>query len=215
MRPIQNPVRGMLHGSAALAALAGLVVLASRTRGNPKAFLAAVVFGLALVAMFTVSTLYHTVPWAPRWKRRWQRIDHAMIYLVVAGTFTPIATASLDAASLAIALFLVWGMAVFGVLQKMLSRRVGIALSVSLQIAMGWIALAWLPQIVTSLGMEAVSLIVAGGVFYMVGVAIFASRRPRLYPPTFSHHELFHVLVIAGGFSHFLVVLLYALPAMV
>lgn len=212
---IRHPVRGLLHGGAALAALAGLVLLVRRARGEEKAMIAAVVFGVALAAMFTVSTLYHSVPWGERWKQRWQRIDHSMIYLVVAGTFTPVAAASLDGWSLGTALTLIWGVGVVGVMIKLLRRGVGTGLSVTLQVAMGWIALLWMPQVVDRLGAGAVYMIVAGGLFYMLGVAVFASKRPRLSPPAFSYHELFHILVIAGSTLHFLAVLLYALPAMV
>jgi hemolysin III len=212
---MQNPIRGFLHGSAAIAAAVGLVMLIDRAWGRAEAVAGAVVFGVALLLMFTVSSLYHSIPWAPEWKERLQRIDHSMIYLVVAGTFTPIAIASLEGITLAVALGVVWGIAVTGILLKALMPRIGTHLSVTLQMVMGWSALIWAPWIWRELGPGAFALIVLGGACYVVGTVIYAMQRPRLFPRAFSHHELFHVLVIGGSVFHFLAILLYAIPATV
>jgi hemolysin III len=212
---MQNPIRGFLHGSAAIAAAVGLVLLIDRAWGRAEAVAGAVVFGVALLLMFTVSSLYHSIPWEERWKARLQRIDHSMIYLVVAGTFTPIAIASLEGITLAIALGVVWGIAVTGILLKALMPRIGTHLSVTLQMVMGWSALIWAPWIWRELGPGAFALIVLGGACYVVGTVIYAIQRPRLFPRAFSHHELFHVLVIGGSVFHFLAILLYAIPATV
>ena len=148
------------------------------------------------------------------WKARLQRIDHSMIFLVVAGTFTPIAIAALDGASLVVGLSIVWAVAVTGILLKAFLPHVRTGLSLTLQLAMGWSALVWVPTINTELGTAAVALIGIGGLCYTVGVVIFTTKRPRLFPRSFSYHELFHVLVIAGSVIHFLVVFRFAIPAM-
>jgi hemolysin III len=212
---MENPIRGFLHGSAAIAAAVGLVVLLDRAWGRAGAVAGALVFGVALLLMYIVSSLYHSVPWAPEWKDRLQRIDHSMIYLVVAGTFTPIAIASLGGVTLAVALGVVWGIAVTGILLKALMPRIGTHLSVTLQMVMGWSALIWAPWIWRELGPGAFALIVLGGACYVVGTVIYAIQRPRLFPRAFSHHELFHVLVISGSAFHFFAILLYAIPATV
>ncbi len=93
---MQNPIRGFLHGGAAVATVVGLVFLIIRAWGSAAALVGALVFGLALLVMYTVSSLYHSIPWGKTWKTRLQRVDHSMIYLVVAGTFTPVAIAVLD-----------------------------------------------------------------------------------------------------------------------
>jgi hemolysin III len=212
---MENPVRGFLHGSAAIAAAVGLWVLLDRAWGRAGAVTGALIFGVALLLMYIVSTLYHSVPWAPEWKARLQRIDHSMIYLVVAGTFTPIAIASLEGIALAVALGVVWGIAVTGILLKALMPRIGTHLSVTLQMVMGWSALIWAPWIWRELGPGAFALIVLGGACYVVGTVIYAIQRPRLFPRAFSHHELFHVLVIGGSVFHFFAIFLYAIPATV
>ncbi len=210
---MQNPIRGLLHGSAAVAAAIGLVVLLDRAWGRVTAVTGALIFGGALLIMFTISSLYHSVPWDPKWKIRLQRVDHSMIFLVVAGTFTPIAIASLDGAALVVALGVVWGIAVTGILLKTLMPEIKTSLSVTLQMVMGWSALIWMPWVWIELGPGAIALIVLGGLCYTVGTVIFTSKRPRLFPRTFSYHELFHVLVIAGSSFHFFAILLYAIPA--
>lgn len=210
---MQNPVRGFLHGTAAVAALAGTIYLVDRAGGNTGILIGSLVFGLALLVMYTTSSLYHSVPWRPDWKRRLQRLDHSMIYLVVAGTFTPIAVAGLRGTDVWWCLGLVWSIAVVGIVLKLVLPGVSTGLSVTLQLGMGGTVIFWIPQIWNSLGLGAITLIVVGGIFYIVGTVIFMTKRPRLFPRTFSHHELFHVFVVLASISHFLAVALYAIPA--
>lgn len=212
---MQNPVRGFIHGSAALASVIGLGFLLDRAWSRPGALVGALVFGIALLVMYTTSSIYHSVPWSEEWKIRLQKLDHAMIYLLVAGTFTPVALAALSGTTLTVALSLIWALAVVGILLKALLPEVKTGLSVTLQLAMGWLALVWMPQILVELGLAAVVLIAAGGLCYTLGAVIFTLSRPRLFPRVFSHHELFHVLVVAGSSLHFAAVLMYAIPATV
>ncbi len=210
---MQNPVRGFLHGSAAVASLIGLILLVHRAQGSATAMVGALVFGVALIVMYTISTLYHSIPWSPTWKQRLQRLDHSAIYLVVAGTFTPVAIASLRATALVVALTLVWIIAAAGILLKVVLPRVATWLSVTLQMVMGWLVVFWIPQILHTLGAMALALIALGGLSYSAGVVVFTTKRPRLSPRLFSYHELFHVMVILGSFLHYLAVFVYALPA--
>lgn len=211
---MQNPIRGFLHGGAAIASLLALFLMIQAGRGSGAAIASALIFGGALLVMYTISSIYHSVPWSASWKTRLQRIDHSMIFLVVAGTFTPIAIAALDGASLVVGLSIVWAVAVTGILLKAFLPHVRTGLSLTLQLAMGWSALVWVPTINAELGTAAVALIGIGGLCYTVGVVIFTTKRPRLFPRSFSYHELFHVLVIAGSVVHFLVVFRFAIPAM-
>jgi hemolysin III len=114
-----------------------------------------------------------------------------------------------------VALVVVWGIAVTGILLKALMPDIRTRLSVTLQMVMGWSALVWAPWIWRELGPGAFALIVLGGACYVIGTVIYATGRPRLFPRAFSHHELFHVLVIAGSSFHFFAILHYALPATV
>ena len=212
---MQNPIRGFLHGGAAIATLGGLVFMLARAWGSAPAITGAMVFGVALLIMYTTSSLYHSVPWSRAWKSRLQRIDHSMIYLVVAGTFTPIAIAALDGVVLALGLGLLWTIALVGILLKALLPGLKTGLSVTLQMVMGWLAIVFMPAIHAAMGWGAIVLIALGGLSYTAGTVIFTTKRPRLWVRTFSYHELFHVLVIAGSVFHFIAVAAYAIPATV
>lgn len=207
---MRNPVRGILHGSAAVIATIGLVALLVSASSDLTTQATVAVFGLALVAMFTVSALYHTLPWSAVWKERMQRVDHSLIFVVVAATFTPLGFASLEGLPLAVGFALVWGVAAVGIALKFTLSGPRTGLSIALQLAMGWSALIWLPWFADRLGWEAVALILAGGVCYTLGAVIFATRRPRLFPHLFGYHELFHVFVVAGAAFHWWAVASYA-----
>lgn len=210
---MQNPVRGFVHGGAALASIAGLGALLQRAWNRPAAVVGALIFGIGLAFMYAVSSLYHSIPWSEPWKLRFQKLDHSMIYLVVAGTFTPIAIAALDGASLAVGLTLVWLLAAAGILLKAFLPEVKTRLSVTLQLIMGWLAVIWMPQIYVELGLWAIVLIAVGGLCYTLGVILFSMEKPRLFPRAFSYHEVFHLLVVAGSAFHFAAILFYAIPA--
>lgn len=122
---------------------------------------------------------------------------------MVACTFTPIAVAALDGTTLTLGLASIWSMATGGILLKAVSREPRTGLSVGLQLAMGWLAVVWPPQFYQRLGLLAVGLIALGGFCYTLGVVVLATRRPGLYPRSFSYRELFHLLVVAGSASHF------------
>ncbi len=208
---MQNPLRGILHGSAAVVATGGLAYLVTRAWGRIAILSAVLLYGLALVTMYTVSALYHSVPWTQRWKARMQRVDHSLIFLVVAGTFTPFALTALGGIRQLVALTLVWAIAVTGIVLKFALPDPRTWLSVTLQMAMGWSALIWLPWILASMGWGAVILIMAGGLCYTIGTIVYATKRPRLFPRIFSYHELFHILVIAGSSLHFWAIARYVI----
>lgn len=212
---MQNPIRGFLHGGAAVAAVAATVYLIVRSVGDAGAVVGSLVYGLALLTMYTVSSLYHSIPWGERWKKRLQRVDHSMIYLVVAGTWTPLAIAGLDSPDTWIALGLVWGIAVVGITLKLTLRTEATWLSITLQLVMGWVVIFWIPDIWRALGPAAVILIGTGGLLYTAGAIIFATKRPRLAVRSFSYHELFHVFVVLASVAHFLAISLYAVPRLV
>ncbi|MDH3190571.1 MAG: hemolysin III family protein [Acidimicrobiia bacterium] len=209
---MQNPIRGFLHGGAAFASVIGLIVLLIASQGYSAAIVSSLIFGAALILMFSTSSLYHSIPWSEQWKVRMQRLDHTMIFFVVAGTFTPIAVASLTGGQLALAVSTVWGLTMVGVALKAILSRPAAWLSVTIQMLMGWSALIWMPAIYRQLGLAAIALIAVGGLCYTVGVVIWVRKRPLLFPRSFSYHELFHVLVIAASALHFLAVYLYAIP---
>lgn len=207
-----HPVRGFLHGSAAIVSVAGLTLLLWRSWGDTPKVLSMAVFGVSLIALYTTSALYHSVPWRERWEARMQRLDHSMIFLLVAGTYTPVAFNVLHGTWRLLTLAVVWGIAIIGIFQKILVPRLSGAVSITLQMIMGWFAIVPFLELVERLSNGAIALMVAGGLSYTVGMIFMVSRWPRLFPRIFSSHEVFHVLVVAGSVFHFLMILWYVVP---
>jgi hemolysin III len=209
---MQHPVRGFLHGAAAVFSLAGMIALAVQTSSDLPRMFTMVIYGGSLVALFTTSSLYHSVPWRERWKRRMQRFDHSMIFLLVAGTYTPIAFNVLTSPWKWITLGVVWGIAIFGILQKMLFPKVRNWLSFALYMVMGWFAVIPIRDLFDRLPFEAMVLLIVGGACYSVGMILLIAKRPQLFPRIFSYHEVFHVLVISAALLHYLMITVYVVP---
>lgn len=208
---MRNPVRGFLHGTAALAAVAGTIFLAVQAP-NWGIRIGVIVFGLAMVGLYTTSSLYHSVPWAEVWHKRMQRIDHTMIIVLIAGTYTPFVIATLDGPLRWTALSVAWGAVAIGAIQHIFFPRESQAFSMALGAGMGWlgVVIAW--KFIAELGWTASGLAFLGGVIYTIGIAVVATNRPRLWPRVFSYHELFHVMVVTASAVHFVVIWKYVLP---
>jgi len=204
---MQNPVRGTLNATAAAASLIGICVLWSRGAADPSRRLPLLVFGVSLFALYTVSALYHSVPWRTAWKRRMQRLDHSMIYLVVAGTYTPIAGIMPSGWPRSGILAMVWGIAAVGIALKVLLPQLGGSLSIALQMIQGWLGPFVARPLAQVLPTEALLLIAFGGILYTVGVVLFVTQRPRLWPRVFSYHEVFHLFVVSASIVHYAAIL--------
>lgn len=200
---MQNPVRGFLHGSAAVTSVFGAILLWQQCAGDRPRQIALLVFAVSLVALYTGSSLYHSVPWSGVWKQRMQRIDHSMIYILVAGTCTPLACIVLDGWLRWTALGAAWGIALVGILQKVFLPKIGDWFSITMQTAQGWLALPLFIPLAHRLPYPALLLMAAGGILYTVGMVCMVTERPRLWPHVFSHHEVFHVCVVAGSAAHY------------
>ncbi len=208
---MQNPVRGFLHGAAAAAAVAGTVLLVVRT-GPWLARVAVLVFGLGLTALYTTSSLYHAVPWRAVWKRRMQRADHSMIFVLIAATYTPAAAIALEGWTRWATLAAVWTIAVAGIVSVTLERGDRYNRSIALMTTLGWLAVLIVWPLGRRAGAPAVLLLALGGVLYTVGMVFLVTNRPRLWPRVFSYHEVFHVLVVAASVLHFVATYRYVAP---
>ncbi len=208
---MQNPVRGFLHGSAAAAGLVGTVFLLFHAPNWPTRF-AVLVFGVAVMALYTTSSLYHSIPWRERWHKRMQRMDHSMIYVLIAGTYTPVAAIVLDSPWNWIVLTMVWGITLGGVIQKGLFPKVPGWISVMMSTILGWLGVFFFWPMIQRLGWMPVGIVLAGGVMYTIGMVFLVTNRPRLWPRVFSYHEVFHVLTVTATSLHFLVIWRYVVP---
>ncbi|HET9751494.1 MAG TPA: hemolysin III family protein [Myxococcales bacterium] len=195
-------LRGVSHELAFFAAIgAGAVLVAL---APPGARLAAAVYGTSLAAMFGVSALYHRPTWSPGPRTWMRRLDHATIFLLVAGTYTPFALL-LDESGRTL-LMLAWGGALLGICQSLFWVNAPRPLVASLYVALGWaVALFW-PALRAALGVPALAALVLGGVLYSIGAVVYAARKPDPSPAVFGYHEIFHAFVIAAAVCHFAVV---------
>ncbi len=208
---MQNPVRGFLHGGAAVASVvaSALLLLHAETW---RARIGVIVFGIALVALYTTSSLYHSIPWRERAKKRMQRLDHSMIYVLIAGTYTPFALIVFDPPLRWIVLGLVWGITAAGIIQKAFFPRLPGGLSVGMSTALGWMGVLFAWPMVQKLAWPELMLVAVGGILYTVGMVFLVTNRPRLWPRVFSYHEAFHVLVVAASALHFVAIWRYVVP---
>jgi hemolysin III len=208
---MQNPIRGFLHGAAAIAAVIGTFALMWHAP-NWGIRIGVVVFGLAMVGLYTTSSLYHGIPWGMRAKKRMQRLDHSMILVLIAGTYTPVAIVALDGWLRWLVLGVAWGAVALGALQHTFFPTDKQTFSMAVGMTMGWLGIIISWKFVQELGWPAALLGLLGGAIYSVGVVLLVTNRPRLWPRVFSYHEVFHVMVVAATSVHFVMVWRYVVP---
>ncbi|MFP2929975.1 PAQR family membrane homeostasis protein TrhA [Pyxidicoccus sp. 3LG] len=206
-RAVEKPkLRGVLHQFAAVGALGAGLVLVSMAP-TPRAAAAAALYAVSLVVLFSVSATYHRVDWAPRGRAWMRRMDHASIFILIAGTYTPVALVGISGAAGDSLLLAIWGGALVGVLKSLLWAHAPKVLTAALAVAVGWTLVPYLDEARAALGALELTLILAGGVAYTSGAIAYALKRPDLKPGVFGYHELFHALTIVGAVLHFVVVL--------
>ena len=195
---VQPRLRGVFHQYAfVLAIVAGAILVAAAE--TPRARISVAVYAVSLAAMFGSSALYHRIAWPPAQERRVRLLDHAMIYVVIAGTYTPFGTLALSGGSGVAVLAVVWAGALAGIVLAFAWSNRPHWVEAVLAVALGWIGIAVLPQLVEAAGATAVGLALAGGVFYTAGSLVYARGRPDPVPTVFGYHELFHALVVVAA----------------
>jgi hemolysin III len=189
--------RGVLHQAAFVIAV-GLAPFLIVTADGGRAQFAAGVFAGSVVACFGASALYHRVTWKPRARLWMRRIDHAGVYLLIAGTYTPISLLVLQGAWRPVVLTIIWAGAVAAIVFKFVWVGAPKWLAAAIGIALGWVAVVVLPELIGRVDLAAVILLVAGGLAYTLGAVVYVRRRPDPVPAVFGYHELFHALTIVG-----------------
>jgi hemolysin III len=187
--------RGRIHGGAVLVALPAGVVLTLLASG-PLATTATAIYSISLVALFGTSAAYHLFARSQRVQHVLQRADHCMVYVLIAGTYTPVCLLALPRTMGITLLSVVWGIAVVGMVLKAMWRARKFA--TSLYIVLGWIVLAVVPWVYQHAGATALSLYAVGGVVFTSGAVMFLRRYPRLRPEVFGFHEVWHVMTVAA-----------------
>ena len=192
-------MRGWFHIFAALGSIAATVGLLLRTLDDPLRLLSLLVFGLSTIELYTVSAIYHVGWWKGRRRTVLRALDHANIFVLIAGTYTPICVNVLSGWLRIALLALIWLLALVGVAGAVFTLRLPRWVSTGLYIVMGWVALISAPVLIRLLPWEAIGLLVGGGVLYTIGALFYALKRPNPFPRVFGYHEIFHLFVIAGG----------------
>lgn len=201
---VKPKLRGVLHEIAfAVSLVTGTVLVCLAPTGQART--AAAVYAVSVAALFGTSAALHRGTWSPRAERVMAGLDHSMIFLLIAGTYTPFAVLLLEGGSRTLALSLVWSGALAGITLRLVlgARR---WLFTVLYLALGWVALAFLPQLARAGGAGVIALVLLGGLFYSAGAVVYATRRPQLSPRWFGFHELFHALTLAAFAAHYVAV---------
>jgi hemolysin III len=212
MTPAAKPrLRGVLHQWAFMVSLvAGAVLVAAAPTGRSAAVGA--VYACALAGMFGASALYHRVAWRPSLLPWFRRLDHSMIFVLIAGTCTPVVALSLEGVLPIVVLVVLWGGALAGVLLKLVWLGAPRWLGAIVYVVLGWIGVLLLPETLRSAGVAPAVLFVAGGALYTAGAVIYLRKRPDPRPAVFGFHELFHVFVIAAALAHFVAIAAFVVP---
>jgi hemolysin III len=205
-------LRGVSHQWAFFVSLAlGAALVVAAPAGQPR--LAAAIYALSVAALFGTSALYHRITWGTQAARRWmRRLDHSMIFFLIAGTYTPFALLVLDGDLATVILIVVWAGALAGVLMKLVWIDAPKALVALTYIMLGWVALAAFPAMIEGLGVTASTLVAVGGLLYTVGALVYAFQRPDPVPKVFGYHEVFHALVILAAALQYAVIAFYVIP---
>jgi hemolysin III len=195
-------MRGWLHTYAfyiAIPAGVVLVALAATIGGGVVPAISCAIYSGTVCGLFGTSALYHRRVWSPRGCAIMRRLDHSMIFVFIAGTYTPFSALLLPHTTAIVILSVVWGGAILGVAMCLITPDVPRWVAAPLYLALGWVAIFVLPDIARHGGLTALALLLAGGVLYTVGAACFAMQWPNPWPKTFAHHEFFHAFTLAAA----------------
>lgn len=210
---VKPKLRGVSHQWAFVASLffGAALIIAAKT---PKATLAVAIYAVSLSALLGTSALYHRVDWKRPDVRKWmRRLDHSMIFFLIAGTYTPFALLVLHGPLADAILVVVWIGAIVGALVEMVWIDHPKWVAALIYISLGWVAAVAFPELWGEMGVGGTLLVAAGGLLYTAGAVVYATQRPNPSPRVFGYHEIFHLFVIAAAAAHFAAIAFFALPA--
>jgi hemolysin III len=205
---IKPRLRGWLHAYAAAISIASgvtLVALAAALRGG-QAGATTAVYSVTVTLLFGTSALYHRRNWGARGRAVMSRLDHSMIFVFIAGTYTPIAALTLRGAARPTVLAVVWAGAMLGVALRMLWPSAPRWLTVPCYVALGWVAVFVFPQLLHNGGVTAFVLIATGGLIYTLGAVVYGIKRPNPWPQTLGFHEVFHLCTLVAALCHYVAI---------
>jgi hemolysin III len=199
-------MRGVIHFWSFWVSLVlcAVLIAVSASKVSATAGIATSVYGVTVLGLFGVSALYHRRWWVSLRVRAWmKRLDHSMIFLFIAGTYTPFSLLAMPRSTGYVVLSVVWGGALLGVALKMLWPHAPRWLGTPIYIALGWVAVFVLPELLAHAGVVSFVLLLVGGAFYTLGAVFYATRWPNPWPAVFGHHEFFHAATVLAAASHY------------
>ncbi len=209
-QPLKPRLRGRIHQVAFFVSIPAGAVLVYLANGT-AATAVATIYALSLAAVFGSSAAYHRGSWTERARRWMKRLDHSMIFVLIAASYTPVAALVLGGTWEVVLLSVIWAGAVVGITMKM-ARPDGFSIpSAALYMVLGWLAVVAFPQLLREMTPAELILLITGGLLYTVGAIIFASRRPDPSPATFGYHEVWHSFMVAAAGCHYAMILLLLL----
>ncbi|MFD9573556.1 hemolysin III family protein [Streptomyces sp. NPDC059982] len=209
VEPLKPKLRGWLHAGMVPASLAAGIVLICLA-GTPRAALACTVYAVTAWMLFGTSAVYHLGTWGPLGEAVLRRLDHANIFLIIAGTCTPLAVLLLSPDRQSVLLWIVWTGALAGIAFRVLWVGAPRWLYTPCYLALGWAPVRYLPDFLHSGGAAVLTLVVTGGLLYSAGAVVYALRRPDPSPRWFGYHEVFHALTVAAFGAHYTAIFLAA-----
>ncbi len=213
MSKLKDPVSAITHLVGAVASIVALVflIIIAATQGDAYNVVSFTIFGVSLILLYTFSTLYHSINVSEKVTRILRKFDHMMIFVLIAGTYTPICLGPLRGPWGWSIFGVVWGLAVGGIILKAVANNPPRWLSTSIYVLMGWVVLVAVVPMINTFSIEALLWLLAGGIFYTVGAVIYGLKKPNLPFKHFGFHEVFHVFVLLGSLCHFYFIINYAI----
>ena len=209
----REPVNGLTHFFAAIAALIGTIILLVVGRGSLAREASLAVYGACLVMLFGASATYHLADFAPRGIAVLRRLDHSAIFLLIAGTYTPFCLLAFSGFWKWGLLAVIWSLAIMGIVVKNFVMSAPRWLSAGTYVVMGWLCVGAVGQMLQVLPIGALLWLVAGGVIYTLGAIVYITKILDFLPGRFGFHEVWHIFVILGALAHFISIAGYLLPA--
>jgi hemolysin III len=203
---LKEPVSALIHGLGVLLSIAALVSLLILANGRFWQTITFALYGSTLIILYSASTLYHSLKVGPRLSYFLQRFDHCAIFLLIAGTYTPVCLVALRGKWGIRIIVAEWILAVMGISMTLTWKKAPDWLRIGIYIIMGWMIVIAFPALRLALPSTAVDWLVAGGLLYTFGTVILATNRPHLWPGRFTAHDLWHVFVVGGSSCHFILI---------
>jgi len=213
LKKLREPVNGLTHLGAAIAAGIGLIILLVIGWGNIGKTISLTVYGISLILLFAASAIYHMVRARPSILNNLRKLDHSAIYILIAGTYTPFCFNLFTGFWQWGMLILIWSLALVGVAIKLLWMDAPRWLYTGVYIAMGWLAILGGKELLATLPTGAIVWLLVGGITFTLGAIIYATKTFNFFPGKFGFHEVWHIFVILGALAHFIGILVYIAPA--